>query len=162
MSNGIFREPPQELKYLTGEILEIKNIIRDMSRKLGQIERHANRAFNVPKVISVKNKTLKKSSSEKATINAEEALKIFDELASAWKSENRRTVEDKLQSMAIPDLRIIAYELGLTFKNKPSKRLLCSSIIGRINERIMLSKNINITRPQNENMNNTAANKSNK
>ncbi|GEM_PF-1836816 len=159
MSNGVFREPAQELEHLTGEISELKDLLRDMSKRLGQIERHVNRAFNVPKTLSAKKKTTKKSFPEKATIDAEQALKIFDELASAWNTENSRTVEDKLQSMTVPDLKIIAYELGLTFKGKPSKKALCSGIMGRINERIMLSKNTNITQPKSKKTDNSDGNK---
>ncbi len=159
MSNGVFREPAQELRHLTGEISELKSLLSDMSKRLGQIERHVNRAFSVPNTPSAKKKTTEKSFPEEAIIDGEQALKMFDELASAWSMENRRTVEDKLKSMIVSDLKVMAYELGLTFKSKPSKKTLCSGIMGRINERIMLSKNINITQPKSKETDNSDGNK---
>ncbi len=61
-------------------------------------------------------------------------------------------VENKLQKMLSPDLKLMAYELGVTSSTKASKKALHKGIIGRLNERKMLSKNINVTPSQKEQM----------
>jgi hypothetical protein len=73
---------------------------------------------------------------------------IFDELKSlSLLTDNEQAVE-RLEQMSIPNLKIIAHELGVTFKSKPSKRSLVSAIRGRLNESLLLSKNVNVTQPR--------------
>ena len=55
---------------------------------------------------------------------------------------------ERLEKMKVPDLRMIAHEVGLTFASKPSKKLLISRIRSRINESMLLSKNVNVTQPR--------------
>ena len=43
---------------------------------------------------------------------------------------------------------MIAHEVGLAFASKPSKKLLISRIRSRINESMLLSKNVNVTQPR--------------
>ena len=54
--------------------------------------------------------------------------------------------------MTVPDLKMMTHELGVAFPAKPSKKALFSGIIGRLNEREMLSKNVNISLSQKEQM----------
>jgi hypothetical protein len=50
--------------------------------------------------------------------------------------------------MPIPDLKVMAHELGVTFRSKPSRKDLSVGIRGRISESVMLSKNVNTTQPR--------------
>lgn len=43
---------------------------------------------------------------------------------------------------------MIAHEVGLAFASKPSKKLLISRIRSRINESMLLSRNVNVTQPR--------------
>jgi WD40 repeat protein len=65
-----------------------------------------------------------------------------------WKEESPEKVEAKLQDMGMPDLKLMAHELGLSFASKQSCKVLVSGIIGRVNESLMLSRNTNLTQPR--------------
>ncbi len=82
----------------------------------------------------------------------EEALSLFDELSVVFRKEGPQEAKKRLGSMTVPDLKFMAHELGVTFSTKPSKKALFSGIVGRLNEREMLSKNVNITFSQKEQM----------
>lgn len=159
MSEQIFfRNKEEELQRLTQDIADLKSTMKEMASSLARIERHVKRSFGIPpkSKSSVKSKQKPKSTSnkkEEPTITPEEALRIFDKLSENWNNEKPALIEDQLQEMIIPDLKLIAHELGLTFKGKPPKKVLCAGIMGRLNERAMLSRNVNITSPRSENRN---------
>ncbi len=147
-----FRSPNEELNHLSNEVASVKALLRELSVKISQIERHASRAFGVsPGVGARKNRTqFAQKSVTPTTLTPEEALKLFEEFVSLWRSGNAPQVEKSLEEMNIDDMKLMAYELGVTFKSKPSKKTLGSGILRRINEAVMLSKNINITSPRSE------------
>jgi superfamily I DNA/RNA helicase len=147
-----FRDKHQELEHLVQELKETKDLMKDISSKMTQIERHVKRAF-LP--VQANKRDLKGKADgrtarivEKPTINAEQALAIFDELKSLSLSERGNEALKRLEKMIVPDLRMIAHEVGLAFASKPSKKLLISRIRGRINESMLLSKNVNVTQPR--------------
>lgn len=153
----MFRSKEEELQRLTQEIADIKNSIKEISAAVGRIERHVKRSFGVDPKPKRQSKSpgsskRKKHTKEDATITPEEALSIFDELSSSFGRDNSQEVEKRLHEMIVPDLKLIAHELGVTFSAKPSKNALCSGIIGRLNERAMLSRNVNVTPSQKEQM----------
>jgi hypothetical protein len=155
MSENVFRNKEEELQRLTQEIAELKSAIKDMASSLTRIERHVKRSFGIPPKNQSSERTLPRQKStvskkEEPTITAEDALRLFDELSESWGKQDPTIIDSKLQEMTVPNLKLIAHELGLTFKGKPSKKILCSGIMGRLNERSMLSKNINITSPMTE------------
>ncbi len=149
MTENVFRSKEEELQRLIQEISEVKSQLKEISSSVGRIERHVKRSFGIPpKPKATKiflSKGNRKQDKEKPSISPEQSLKIFDELSAIWDREKPQAVEERLQEMSIPDLKIIAQELGITFPSKPSKKLLFSGIIGRLNETAMLSKNINNT-----------------
>lgn len=154
--NRLFPDSQQELKSLADNIMEIKQQLKEIAFKLGQIERHANRTFTplpiTKKVHTQKIGTQSHSPSEAVpTLNPDQALALFDQLASDYKIDKKK-FEESLMNIGTSDLKLIAHELGITFKSKPSRKALYSTIRGRINERIMLSENTNITRPNNSNI----------
>lgn len=151
-----FRSKEEELQRLTQEIAELKSAMKEMSASLSRIERHVKRSFGIPPKTKspVKNKPAQKTTEQKReepTITPEEALKIFDEFSENWDADNPSLVKDKLQEMILPNLKLMAHELGVTFKGKPSKKRLCEGIMGRLNERAMLSRNVNVTSPIRDN-----------
>lgn len=153
---NVFRSKKEELERLTQEIVEMKLAMKEMSSSLARIERHVKRSFGIPpkSKSSVKSKPRQNSTArkkEEPTITPEEALRMFDELSENWDNENPPLIEGKLQEMTIPNLKLMAHELGVTFKSKPSKKALCAGIMGRLNERAMLSRNVNITSPRSAN-----------
>jgi len=147
-----FRSKEEELQRLTQEIAELKSAMKEMSASLSRIERHVKRSFGIPPKSKspIKNKPARKSTDQKKeepTITPEEALKLFDEFSENWNADHPSLVKDKLQEMILPNLKLMAHELGVTFKGKPSKKTLCEGIMGRLNERAMLSRNVNVTSP---------------
>lgn len=152
---NFFRNKEEELQRLTQEIADLKATMKDMASSLTRIERHVKRSFGVPSKSKSSEKTKPRQKSterkkEEPTITAEDALKLFDELSESWDRQETTLIEGRLQEMTIPNLKLIAHELGLTFKGKPSKKTLCTGIMGRLNERSMLSRNVNITAPKTE------------
>jgi len=153
---NFFRSKEDELQRLTQEIAELKSAMKEMAASLSRIERHVKRSFGIPPKTKspVKSKPTRKATEQKReepTITPEEALKIFDEFSEDWDANNPTLVKNKLQEMILPNLKLIAHELGLTFKGRPSKKTLCEGIMGRLNERAMLSRNVNVTFPVKDN-----------
>lgn len=156
---NLFRNKEEELQRLTQEIADLKSTMKEMAFSLVRIERHVKRSFGIPpkSKSSMKNKQRAKSTTrkiEEPTITTGKALSLFDELSENWDKESPVFIEGKLKEMIIPNLKLMAHELGLTFKGKPSKKTLCTGIMGRLKERAMLSKNVNITSPRTEDKNN--------
>lgn len=150
---GGFRTRKQELERLVREIEDVKNNVRDISATVSRIERHVRRAFDVP--VPPKDTVSRKKGSETTnargetpTISTDDALGIFDDLAVLFSGGQAAMAQERLDQMSAPDLRLLAHELGVTFHSRPSRKSLCSGIIRRLHERALLSKNINILRPQ--------------
>jgi hypothetical protein len=157
--DNVFKSKEEELQQLTQEITEIKFAIMEISAAVGRIERHVKRSFGIPtktegiKPTSPAQKE-RKPSQEEPSITPEQALAVFDELSGFWDREKPQVVEARLGDLSIPNLKLIAHELGVIFPTRPSKKALYSGIIGRLNERAMLSKNTNVTPSKRENMTN--------
>lgn len=153
----VFRSKDEELGKLLRELSEIKAAIKDISSAVARIERHVKRSFDIaanPKSGKprVQPRGSKKGTFAKPSITAQQALELFDELSLKWDRSNPQVIEKQLQEIAVSDLKLLAHELGITFPTKPSRKSLCSGIIGRLNERIMLSTNVNISPSQREQM----------
>ena len=154
---GLFRSKEEELRHLSEEVASIKATLKEVSTAVGRIERHVKRSFGIldKKKGSKKPPGSGKTTSpanELPTMTREEALSLFDELSVVFRKEGPQEAKKRLGSMTVPDLKFMAHELGVTFSTKPSKKALFSGIVGRLNEREMLSKNVNITFSQKEQM----------
>ena len=155
MNENFFRNKEEELQRLTQEIADLKLTMKDMASSLTRIERHVKRSFGIPpksqsSETSQPRQRGAESTKEEPTITPEDALSLFDELSESWGKQKPGLIEGRLQEMTVVNLKVIAHELGLTFKGKPTKKVLCEGIISRLNERAMLSRNINITSPISE------------
>lgn len=139
-ADNIFRSREEELARLNSELAEIRGILRDATTRLGQIERHVKRAFGVQESAkSAPRPKPKDSSTEEPSISPEEALEIFRQLTDISRAQGSAAVEQRLEEMSIPDLKLMAHELGVSFSSKPSRKNLHTGIRGRISESVMLS-----------------------
>jgi hypothetical protein len=147
-SDNFFRTPEEELARLNTELSEIRDVMRDLSARLSQIERHVKRAFGVTGTTrATPSPKPKEPGPDNPSISPEEALDLFRELTDLSRSAGGRAVEDRLEGMSIADLKVMAHELGVSFPSKPTRKSLHVGIRGRISESVMLSENRNVTPP---------------
>jgi hypothetical protein len=148
MSEG-FRTPPEELRHLLDELAAVRATLRDIGGRLAQIERHVKRAFNVPPrpTSSASSRGSVRAALPPPTLSPAQALSVFDELAPLLEDRGREAVEERLSTLGLSDLKLIAQELGAPLPRKPSRRALGVAILGRVNESRLLSRNRNVTAP---------------
>jgi len=138
----MFRTPEEEIRELTKEIYEIKEMLREISGKLVRIEARAKRAFPtvLPRLQSQGNRGGIPRLSTSPTISSQEALKMYDDFVKLAKEGNKEEVQHRIETMGLPDLMVLYRELGIPLgKNKPSRRILLNRVFGRINESMLLS-----------------------
>src|SRR5207245_6279516 len=136
-----FRTPDEEVRNLLHEIGEVKQTLRDISAKLTQLERHAKRVLAPPpKVARATDGQAPNRLTARAkplpTVSEADALRLFDELTSLWRTQGSSVVNQRLTQLAPADLRFIAQQLGISANSKASKKTLLAGIIGRINESV--------------------------
>jgi hypothetical protein len=143
MNEGnMFNSPQDVARELAQEIREFKEVLRDISRKLGQIETRARRAFPSAFPPAERRKSGKEMATvaEQPTLSPEEALRVYDEMVQLAKANSRDQVQQRLESMALPDLALLCRELGVSLgKRKPSSPALIAGIVGRVSESVMMS-----------------------
>jgi hypothetical protein len=149
-SEQFFRTSEEELARLNSELAEIRDLMRDVSTRLGQIERHVKRAFGVTEIQKTTTAGVKETGPDKPSISPGEALEVFRKLTDVSRAEGSTAVEERLEQMTIPDLKVMAHELGVSFSSKPTRRNLHAGIRGRVSESVMLSQNRNVTLPRSE------------
>ena len=140
-SDNVFRTREEELARLNSELTEIRVLLRDATTRLGQIERHVKRAFGIKESPKPPPTRPKEAGPEQPSISPEEALEQFRGLTDLSREKGSSAVEDRLGQMNIPDLKLMAHELGVSFSSKPSRKNLHAGIRGRISESVMLSPN---------------------
>jgi hypothetical protein len=137
----MFRTLEEEVKELVKELRELKDVLHEVSTRLGHIEARAKRAF--PAAFPKASSALKPPASkltDPPTISPEEALKLYDELVILAKEGDKGKVQRRLEELGLPDLSLLSRELGVALgKSKPSRKVLINGVLGRINESIMLS-----------------------
>lgn len=137
----MFRTPEEEVKELTKELRELKDVLRDVSSKVAQIETRVKRTFPTlfPKTPTESRRPASKLT-DPPTISAQEVLKLYDDLVAMAKQGDRNEVQRRLETMCLPDLAFLSRELGVSSgKSKPSRKALLKGVLGRINESMMLS-----------------------
>lgn len=127
---------------LVDEIGELKEILREVSKKLTRIETQVKRG-----VLSAKSKN-----SELATVadvdkpansSAGNVLEVYEELRLQAKKGDELEVRQKLSAMSANDLNLMCCELGMPPSSKnPSRKKMFELIIGRIKQSLMLSRHI--------------------
>src|SRR5437868_7133333 len=133
-----FRDPAEELEHLQAEMAEIRDLLRDIAQRVNRIDRHVKRAFGVATAPSEKpsrpRRPATKAADEAPSISPAQALEIFDGLTTTWKNEGGRVVDGRLAQMSVPDLKVLARELGVTIPSNAPRKILQGGIIGRVNE----------------------------
>lgn len=132
----------QESGGLVEEIGELKEILRDVSRKLTRLETQVKRG-----VISAGSKTsdipLGADVNKPANLSPANVLEVYEELRLQAKNGNEEEVRQKLLAMSATDLNLMCCELGMPPSSKnPSRKKMFELIIGRIKQSLRLSRHI--------------------
>jgi len=134
-----------ETSQLVDEISELKEILREVSKKLTRIETKVRRGA-IPATPKISESTVSQpdETTDKPTnLSAEQVIQIYEQLRLKAKNGKEEEVRKKLLSMTATDLSLICLELGMppTAKN-PSRKKMIEVIIGRIKQSLMLSRHI--------------------
>lgn len=126
---------------LAGELRDLKDILREVSGKLGRIERRLRLFFpeSFPKSERHKEKELELHEPT-ATINSQQALDLYSELVEIARTGKEQQLEARMASMGIADLALLVRELGAPLGKKPTRIALTKSLMGRLKQSIMLSR----------------------
>jgi hypothetical protein len=132
----------QENGGLVEEIGELKEILRDVSRKLTRLETQVKRG-----VLSAGSKTSDIPTgadvNKPANLSAANVLEVYEELRLQAKNGNEEEVRKKLLAMSATDLNLMCCELGMPPSSKnPSRKKMFELIIGRIKQSLRLSRHI--------------------
>lgn len=132
----------QESGGLVEEIGELKEILRDVSRKLTRLETQVKRG-----VLSAGSKTSDLPTgaevNKPANLSAANVLEVYEELRLQAKNGNEEEVRKKLLAMSATDLNLMCCELGMPPSSKnPSRKKMFELIIGRIKQSLRLSRHI--------------------
>jgi len=132
----------QESGGLVEEIGELKEILRDVSRKLTRLETQVKRG-----VLSAGSKSSDIPTgadvNKPANLSAANVLEVYEELRLQAKKGNEEEVRKKLLAMSATDLNLMCCELGMPPSSKnPSRKKMFELIIGRIKQSLRLSRHI--------------------
>lgn len=125
-SNNTFAEPGEELKLLTLELSEVKNILREVSQQMLRIERRVRVALSSFQRPPGSNglKQLDKSAVSSTISQLTERAKKGEQ------------IEDELRHMTVKNgLAVLARELGMTNTKLPPKDELIRRISTRIRQK---------------------------
>jgi len=132
----------QESGGLVEQIGELKEILRDVSRKLTRLETQVKRGVlsagskksDIPTGADV---------NKPANLSAANVLEVYEELRLQAKNGNEEEVRKKLLAMSATDLNLMCCELGMPPSSKnPSRKKMFELIIGRIKQSLRLSRHI--------------------
>jgi hypothetical protein len=131
----------EDVEILAREIRDLKEVLRELSGKLGRIEKRLRvffpAAFPKSKPRANKGQSLQSSP---PTMTSEQVLGFYNELIDLVRADRRSQVEDNLARLALGDLALLVRELGAPTGNNPSRSGLTKSVMGRLKQSIMLSR----------------------
>lgn len=134
-----------ETSELVDEISDLKEILREVSKKLTRIENKVRRGA-ISATLKVSEPTvsqLDETTDKPANLSADQVIQIYEQLRLKAKNGNEEEVRKKLSSMSATDLSLICLELGVPPSAKnPSRKKMIEVIIGRIKQSLMLSRHI--------------------
>jgi hypothetical protein len=142
----IFNTPPEEARQLAGELRQIKDVLREVLRKVNQIEVRAKRAFPTafPKSSPRERKTAKTLSSEPPTMTTGQVMAVYDQAVRTAKAGDMEGARRQIEVMEPGNLNLLRTELGASIgRKKPSKPVLVGAVLSRLNESVMLTKHTN-------------------
>lgn len=133
-----FLSPEEQLAKAVQELADIKELLRQVSRKMVLIERRVQSAL--PRKSDTR---LPQDLSRPKLVSDAQALEAYNEMVAIAKDKGLRAASQRLAGYSRNDLQMIARELGVgTGKGKTSKRLLVEGITGRMNESLQLGKHV--------------------
>ncbi len=143
-------EPPkrEDVEALAGEMRDLKEVLREVSGKLGRIEKRLRAFFpdSFPE-----NKARREPSSnlrENApTITPQQALDLYTELVTLARSGQEQEVASRAGKLDIADLALLVRELGAPLGKKPTRSGLTKSLMSRLKESVLLSRHTNRPSP---------------
>lgn len=131
----------EDVEVLAREIRDLKETLRDVSGKLGRIEKRLRvffpAAFPQAKSRSAKGERLETSP---PTMTTDQLLAVYNDLVNLARSDRPSQVEGKLDALALGDLALLVRELGAPVGGKPTRPLLVRSVLGRLKQSVMLSR----------------------
>jgi hypothetical protein len=142
-----FRSKEEEVSNLLEELAALRELIREIAKKLTNIEARTKRAFP-----SAATKTVARRGEANAdpipAFSSQDALALYDQVVELAKSGAHDEATDRLAQQSLPNLVVLSKELGLPLgKSKPSRKRLTNAILGRVKQSLMLSQHS--TRPRN-------------
>ncbi|MGB3264291.1 MAG: hypothetical protein WBA89_10035 [Microcoleus sp.] len=142
IKKDILAAADEETRGLVDEIGELKEILREVSKKLTRIEAQVKRG-----VLSAASKHSQLSTvadvNKPASLSAGNVLEVYEELRLQAKNGRELEVRQKLSAMSATDLNLMCCELGMPPSSKnPSRKKMFELIIGRIKQSLMLSRHI--------------------
>ncbi len=131
----------QESGGLVEEIGELKEILRDVARKLTRLETQVKRGgLSASKTSDISTGA---DVNKPANLSARNVLEVYEELRLQAKNGNEEEVRQKLLAMSATDLNLMCCELGMPPSSKnPSRKKMFELIIGRIKQSLRLSRHI--------------------
>jgi cysteinyl-tRNA synthetase len=134
----------EEIVQLTEEIIELKGLMREISKKLTRIETKIKRGFNsTSKISSSKESKTAFSEQKNDNLSPEQVLEVYEELRLKAKQGSEEEVKQKLSDLNLTDLSLLCSELGASVGGKsPSRKKMLDAIISRIKQSLMLSRHI--------------------
>jgi len=131
--DNIFPTADQEAQRAAKELNEIKISLREISGKLGQIEK---RLKVIAPSIEIKQSVAQKNSIKPSF--SEGYLKEKYELLSAQFNEDLSLAMERLTSISKDELAALAKFLGISFGKSPSQSKLIEMVVGRLKESRLL------------------------
>ncbi len=145
-SQDMFNTPQEEAARLADELRQVKAVMKEMSRKLTQIETRAKRAFPAafPKATSRKRGGARTAAVGPPTMTRDQVMAIYDEAVRIAKGGDPGAAREHIEAVGLGDLNLLRTELGASLgRKKPSKPVLLEAVLGRLNESVMLTKHTN-------------------
>lgn len=133
-----------DVEALAGEMRDLKEALREISGKLGRIEKRLRAFFptSFPESKGRREKPLDLRENP-PTMTPQQVLDFYSELVSLARSGQEREVEARAAKLGISDLALLVRELGAPLGKKPNRTALTKSLIGRLKESVLLSRHTN-------------------
>jgi hypothetical protein len=145
----------EDVEALAGELRDLREIIREVSGKLGRIEKRLRLFF--PQSFPVERRKEPEADIREMspTITPQRALEIYTELLEMARTGREQQVESRIAGIVLPDLALLVRELGAPLGKKPTRTALTKSLMGRLRESMMLSRHTirpasNLSTPESE------------
>lgn len=139
--------PEPDSIQLSEEVSELKDLIREISRRLTRIEMLLKqtpappppKSLAEPKIVDPPPIPRPKS----ASLSATQVLEVYEELRFKAKQGHEEEVKQKLAAMNLSELNLLCWELGTPVAGKnPTRKKMLDAILSRIKQSLMLSRHI--------------------